>query len=472
MKLNQVKRLFLGFLCLILWALPFAAQASPFLVENGKVYGHRGPEGTVTLFAKAIGGNWELSINKVFTQEGKLYYFLSAELEDRKVQKNQLTNVVLTVNGKNVPLQLLEGLKPTFDGRNYQGYYAVPEDLIQLMTKAEQLSIAFQFEGASPETGNVKDTTVKAIRNLLPMEKERYVREGKVLEATDDPTNEVFHPQLFIPGAKAEDIMNALIYETNFYTSKGKEEFDYSGGYLVYHTTDPQMVVLSCRNGLSSGTDYVTVICRPYNNGVWVTMNLLVVSYSPGYYSGNIYHPGSTSYAPYENAPSSGIISTSGYWRTQSRLWAMRLRSVYQQLYGKADFGFTWEVKDVKRGPFKLLTVDSQKFPELDGIKAGDLLTSIDGVSTTLMTSEDIQSWMDNNGFGGPKTLSFKTAAGEEKKITLTPQVQLTAPENKKDYAKTLAEKMPKWFTQKDIIKVSDSKATVNRFDPLSKGMQ
>jgi len=58
----------------MLWIIPALVQASPFMVDNGKVYGHRGPNGTISLFAEALGGNWNFSIHKVFPPEGQMYY--------------------------------------------------------------------------------------------------------------------------------------------------------------------------------------------------------------------------------------------------------------------------------------------------------------------------------------------------------------------------------------------------------------
>lgn len=83
------------------------------------------------------------------------------------------------------------------------------------------------------------------------------------------------------------------------------------------------------------------------------------------------------------------------------------------------------------------------------------MLTSIDNVSTTLMSSLDLEYWLDN-GIGGPRTFTFRTATGEEKKVTVTPQFRPSKLEERTDYKKALAERMPKWFVKKEIKVVSE----------------
>gem|GEM_PF-3392394 len=473
--MNKIKRILLISLCLIIWAIPYLVQASPFDVENGKVYGHRGPDGTISLFAKAIGGNWNFSINKVFSHEGQMYYFLSAELEDRKVEKKHLTSVTLTINGKSVMLQQLKDLQPVIVGNSYQEYYSVPEDVLQQIAQATEMSIAFQFDGASPENGAVKDSTVKAFKRLILMEKNSYIREGRVLEATEEPSKVFFHPQIFIPNAKPEEVLDTLVYEINFDTYKGKEEFNYSSGYFINHTSDPDVTQLVCRSSFGGTTDFVTVACRPYSNGVWVTIGLMMQSYTPGSYGYNgAYFPGSVQYSFYENDSSDSLlVNTKDYWRTNSELWASKLHSVYNQLYGKIDYGFSVERKDIKKGPFKVSTVDFKKFPSLDNVSVGDLLVAIDGVSTALMGVRDLDCFLDN-GISGQRTFTFKSITGEEKKVTILSQVQLTAPETRKDYRKILMDKMPKWFVEKGITTLSPKTIFLesNICDPLGTGIK
>lgn len=471
--MNRVKKIAFVLLCFICWTS--LVQASPFDVENGKVYGHQGPDGTTSLLAKAIGGNWDFAIHKVFPNKGQMYYFLSAELEDRKVEKKHLTNVTLTINGKSIMLQPLKDFGPVIAGNSYQEYYSVPEDVLQQIAQATEMSIAFQFDGASPETGAVKDSTVKAFKRLIMMEKDSYIREGKVLDATEEPSKAFFHPQIFIPNAKPEEVLDALVYEINFDTYKGKEEFNYSSGYFINHTSDPYVTQLVCRSSFGDTTDFVTVACRPYNNGVWVILNLMMQKYTPGSsgYNG-AYFPGSVGYSFYENDLSNSLlVNTKDYWQTKSELWAMDLHSVYNQLYGKVDYGFSFERKDIQKGPFKVTTVDLKKFPELDRVSVGDSLVAIGGVSTTLVGVQDLDYWLDN-GMSEQRTFTFKSITGEEKKVTISPQVQLTASETRKDYKKILMDKMPKWFVEKDITPLSPKSIFLesNVYDPLGTGIK
>jgi hypothetical protein len=471
-RMKQVQRILVIFACLVILTIPALVQASPFSVENGKVYGHREPDGKIVLLAKAIGGNWSFSVNKIFTAGGKSHYFISAELEDQKVKKNHLTGVVLTIDGKSVPLQLINNTQSITDETTYHGYYLVSEELLSRMANAQDMHIAFDFDGASPENGTVKATTVAAFKRLFLMNQERYVREGRVLGLKEDPNKAFLHPELFIPNAKPEDVMNALIYETNFNDYNGKEEFNYSEGYYIYHTSDPQVVQLVCRDNFAGSTDTVTVDCRPYNNGVWVTLSLMLEYYTGGSYGyGGVYFPGTVYENFYEDAYSDDLFSdASGYWRMNAQLWADRLQAVYRDLYGEEDYGFTCKTENVKRGPFTVATVDVKKFPELTGVKAGDLLTAIDGVPTALMGATDLEYWLQNGEIGTPRTLSFKTLSGEEKKIVLLPQVRLTPPETRKDYKTILMEKMPKWFVKKDRIKLPlhSSYLDYDYYDPLA----
>ncbi|SDF57121.1 hypothetical protein [Sporomusa acidovorans] len=473
--MNIAKKIAFVLLCLICWIIPSLVQAAPFDVENGKVYGHKGPDGTTSLFAKAIGGNWNFTIHKVFPNKGQMYYFLSAELEDRKVGKKHVNSATLTINGKSVMLQPLTNFQPVIVKNSYQEYYSLPEDVRQQIAQATEMSIAFQFDGASPETGAVKDSTVKAFKRLIMLEKDSYIREGKVLEATEEPSKAFFHPQIFIPNAKPEEVLDALVYEINFDTYKGKEEFNYASGYFINHTSDPYVTQLVCRSSFGDTTDFVTVACRPYSNGVWVTINLMMQKCTPGRFGYNgAYFPGSVQYSFYENDSSNSlVVNTRNYWRTHSELWAMNLHSVYNQLYGKVDYGFSLARKDIKKGPFKVNTVDSKKFPELDRVSVGDSLVAIDGVSTTLMGVQDLDYWLDN-GISGQRTFTFKSITGEEKKVAISPQVQLTAPAASKDYRKILMDKMPKWFVEKGIRALSPKTIFLesNVYDPLGTGIK
>ena len=458
--MNQTKRILLISLCFMLWIIPALVQASPFMVDNGKVYGHRGPNGTISLFAEALGGNWNFSIHKVFPPEGQMYYFISAELDDSKVQRKHLINVKLIIDGKNISLPLLTGTQPIIKGRSYQGYYSLPEEVIKLIVNAKEMSIAFEFDRASPETGDVKGTTVAALKKLFPMEKERYVREGRVLETTDDPTKEVVHPQIFIPNVTPQEVLDALVYETNFYVNEGKDRLNDKERYFLRHTSDTQVIRLyGLKEYYPIVHECVTVACRPYDNGVWVTLGLLLERYTPPYVDKNdLSWPERLDYIE--------------YYFYKERQWGRRLHSVYQDLYGKVDYGFTYEIKDVKKGPFKVTTVDVKKFPELGNIKAGDLLMAIDGVPTTCMEEVDLEYWLDN-GLTKPKTFTFKTMAGEEKKITIMPQVQLVAPETRKDYGKILAEKMS-GLIGKDSISLSSASIYLesDTYDPLGNGLK
>lgn len=463
--MRVVKKITLLLLCMICLTATSLVQAAPFDVENGKVYGHRGPDGTTSLFAKAIGGNWNFAIHKVFPSNGQTYYFLSAEVDDSKVKRKHVTNVVLTINGKSVVLQPLKDFQAVIVDRSYQEYYSVPEEVIQQIAQATEMSIAFQFDGASPETGDVKDSTVKAFKTLIPMAKESYIREGKVLKATDDPSKAFFHPQIFIPNAKPDEVLDALIYRSNFETYREKEEFNYSSGYFINHTSDPYVTQLVCRDSFGETNDFVTVACRPYGTGVWVTLNLMMQGYTS---SGLLY-------GFYENdiSSSSLFVSAGDYWQTKSELWTMDLHSVYNELYGKVDYGFSVESKDVTKGPFKVTAVDLKKFPGLEHVSAGDLLVAIDGVSTTLMGLQDLDYWLDN-GMSAQRTFTFKSVTGEEKKITIAPQIQLASPESKKDYKKIFMDKMPKWFVEKDITTLSPNTIFLesNGYDPLGTGMK
>jgi hypothetical protein len=412
------------------------AQASPFYIEDGKTFGHKGPDGTISFFVQDADSKWKLQIHKVFSTDGKFYYFLYADVINHNFETNPLPSLVMTVDNQNIPLKLLEGTKPVIVKKNLIAYYDVPEEVIQMLAKADTMVLTFQFDNTKVAARKTILSQLAGFKQLGVLEKSSYIREGQVLDSTQDIEKAIFHPQLFIPNVTPEEVIDALIYETNFNTYKGKEEFDYSNGYFVYHTSDPQVVQLLCRQGLSSGCDFVTIACRPYENGVWVTLSLRADA--------------PEGYTFYEQTRSRSFVGTMGYWRTNSRLWGMKLQSVYGKLYGKTDYGFICDPKNSKKGPFKIISVDTKMFPQLDGVKAGDMLTNIDNVSTAFMSILDLEYWLDN-GTGGTRTFTFKTVSGEEKKITITPQFHFSKPEERKDYKKVLAEKMPKWFVEKEI---------------------
>ncbi len=444
--------------CMIL-LLGSQVQAAPFYAEDGKVLGHKGPDGTVSFFVQDATLSWKTQIHKVFSVNGNYYYFLYVNVLDRNFATNPLPSLVMTVNGQDMPLKLLEGTQPVIDKNSLTAYYQLSEELIQTLAKADTMVLTFQFDNAKVATRKTIPSKFAGFKQLGAIDKSAYIREGQVFEPVQDLEKTIFHPQIFIPNVTPEEVIDALIYEANFDNYKGKEKFNYSYGYFVYHTTDPQVVQLLCRDGLSSGYDFVTIACRPYNNGVWVTLSLMADA--------------SGGYTFYEQTRSTGFVGTMGYWRANSRLWAMKLQSVYGKLYGKIDYGFTCDSKSSEKGPFKIMSVDVERFPQLEGVKAGDMLTSVDNVSTTLLSLMDLEFWLDN-GIGGARTLTFRTAAGEEKKITITPQFQPSKPEERKDYKKTLAEKMPKWFTKKDIKDVSPDGCFLESdiYNPLETGLK
>ena len=416
-------------------------QASPFYIEDGKNFGHKGPDGTISIFVQDSTPNWKMQIHKVFLADGKLYYFLYVDIIDRNFETNPLPSMVMTLNGQNIPLKLLEGTKPVIEKKNLIAYYELSEEVIQMLAKADTMILTLQFENTKVATRKTIPSKFAGFKQLAVVDKNSYIREGQLLDPDKNIEKTMFHPQIFIPNATPEEVFDALIYETNFNTYKGKEKFDYSNGYFVYHTSDPQVVQLLCRQGLSSGYDFVTIACRPYNNGVWVTLSLMADA--------------SEGYTFYEQTSSRSLVGTMGYWRTNSCLWGMRLHSVYGKLYGKIDYGFTCDPQNSKKGPFKIISVDVNMFPQLDGVKVGDMLASIDNVSTTLMSILDLEYWLDN-GIGGPRTFTFRTAAGEEKKVAISPQFRPGQLEERKDYKKALTEKMPKWFVKKETQVVSE----------------
>ena len=426
--------------CMILLLNP-QAKASPFYVEDGKIFGHKGPDSTISFFVQDATFNWKTQIHKVFTTDSKYYYFLYVDVIDRNFETNPLPNMVMTLNGQNIPLKLLEGTKPVIEKKNLSAYYELPEEVIQTLAKADTMVLTLQFDNAKVATRKTIPSKFTGFKQIAVVDKSSYIREGQLLDQDQNIEKTIFHPQIFIPNATAEEVIDALIYETNFNTYKGKEKFDYSSGYFVYHTSDLQVVQLLCRQGVSSGNDFVTIACRPYNNGVWVTLSLMADA--------------SEGYTFYEQTRSSSFVGTMGYWRTNSRLWGMKLHSVYGKLYGKIDYGFICDPQNSEKGPFKIMSVDVNMFPQLDGVKAGDMLTSIDNASTTLMSTLDLEYWLDN-GTGGARTFTFRTAAGEEKKVTITPQVRPSKVEERTDYKKALAEKMPKWFVKKEIKVASE----------------
>lgn len=429
---------FAALFCTFVLVPPFA-NAAPFYVEDGSVYGHKGPDGTISFFAKDTAAKWSIQIHKVFSAEDKVYYFLKAGLSDKNFATQMLPDLVLTLNKQDFLLKPLDGKEPHINKNYFSGWYALPEEAVQLLAKADTMALNLQYAGVPPKTWKPFPSKLAGFRQLPALEKTAYIREGVILQPEREPEKTIFHPQLFIPGVTPAEVIDALIYEANFNTYKGKETFDYSSGYFVYRTTDPQVVQLLCRQGLSNAADFVTVACRPYKNGVWVTLSLMAERYSYGYH-----------YSFYEDTPSGSFIATQGYWRTNSRLWGRKLHSIYANFYGNHDYGFSYDWQDRKRGPFAIRTVNLQKFPELEGVKAGDLLTAVDGAATALMGPLDLEYFLDD-GIGGPKTFTFKTAGGEEKKVTIIPQVQFAKPEGRKDYNKILAEKMPKWFWKKEI---------------------
>jgi len=427
-------------ICLIVGMIPATMYASPFEVQNGRVYGHRSPDGAISFFAKDSSSRWGFIVNKVFPCDGKMYYFVSIRLEDNKFRKNPLSNVNLTINEKTFTLQPIASVQPLFEEREFQGGYSLPEEAILLMGKAKKIVVTFNFDGTSPETREVEETSMAPLTKLLSMEKECYVREGKVLGEKEDPNKQVFYPQLFIPNAKPAEVQAGIIFETNYEEKKGKYEVDYSEGYTVERTKDQQVIQLESPKPFDDDYDFVTIACRPYKNGVWVTVSLLQKEYNGQY--GPSYYP----YTKTSSSLSSLLIDTKSVLRTRAEIWSMRLQSVYRNLYGSYDYGFVLEYdKKAKTGSFKVKAVSAKDFPELTDIEPGDLLTAINGTSTALMHSLDFEYWL-NDGSGKPLTFTFKTNAGEEKKLTVTPRFRPVAPEAKKDYPK-LIEKMPKRFS-------------------------
>lgn len=446
-------------LAFILLVMNSPVQASPFYIEDGKIYGHKGPDGTISIFVQDSAPNWKVQIHKVFSTNGKLDYFLYADIIDRNFETNSLPSMVMTLNGQNIPLKLLEGTKTVIEKRNFIAYYELSEEVIQMFAKADTMILTFQFDNTKTATRKTIPSKFTGFKQLATIDKSAYIREGQLLEPDQNIEKTIFYPQIFIPNATPEEVFDALIYETNFNTYKGKEKFDYSNGYFVYHTSDPQVIQLLCRQGVSSGYDFVTIACRPYNNGVWVTLSLMADA--------------PEGYTFYEQTRSRSFVGTMGYWRTKSRLWGMKLHSVYRQFYGEVDYGFVCDPQNSEKGPFKIISVDVNRFPQLDGVKAGDMLIGIDNVATTLMSALDMKYWLDN-GIDGPRTFIFKTEAGEEKKVTITPQFRSSKPEDRKDYKTVFAEKMPEWFVKKNIKTVSEDGKFLetNIYNPLGTGLK
>jgi hypothetical protein len=447
--------------CLLIWLIPYTGNATPFDIENGQIYGHQSPDETISFFIQdAANTNWNFQVHNVLSVDGKQYYFLYAELNDKRISKEPVTGVVLTLDGKDFALQQLEGIAPIVNDRMFRGWYALPEEVITKLGHVEQMALNFQFASSPPKVCKPFPSITTSFRKIVTMTRQQYVREGKVLEAADDLKKVAYYPQIYIPDTTQEEVLAALIYDANFYKSKNKDKFDYSNGYFVKYTLDPRVTQFESRQSYGENYAFITVVTKPYKDGVWATLNLQRKEYG-----GNriLYYP--------INTPTSGVISSRSYWRSESEQWAARLASAYKGIYGYYDCGLTWtEAKDKKQGPFPITNVNAATFPELADIKNGDLITKINNTPTESMTTLDLEYWTQSDH--NPITFTIKSPTGVEKKITVVPQLQLMKAEDKKDYKK-LIEKMPKWFTKTDKrAPLTSGFVESDIYNPLGEGLK
>lgn len=433
----------------VLMMITGLCHAVPYASRDGEIYGHRSPNGTTSFFAEDtgsswFGGNcWNLSIHRAFLPDGKMLNYIFAEIVDGKVKKTPVTGISFAINNNQILLEPMERFKPYIQDKTFRGWYIIPEEAVKSLENAETISLTFNFAGASPKVIKIDEKVVKRFRNLPLMQKENYVREGKVFGSNPelDLSKQIVYPSIFIPNAKPEDVKAALVYHATFEDKKGKEEFLYYQGHSVTNfAKEPAVFELEECKGVGDGYySLVTVKCSPYKDGTFVTMGLVQKLYS---YYGN---PPTLniSYSDYVHNTGT-LFNMSDYWRSKAERWARILLSIHHEYSGVYSYGFTWhEVKDTKKGPFKLATVNSKDFPELAAITQGDFLIAINKVTTDHMQPLDLNFGLDSNA--GPVMFTFKTQTGEEKQITITPKL-LTPKGGNKDYKK-IVEGIPKKFT-------------------------
>lgn len=451
--------------CLMLWLVPAYGYLSPVPIEDGPIYGHKSKEGTISFFVKDSSYNnwksifngsqtskeWEVQLHKVLSPDGKQYYALHAEVNGKDIGADPVTGVILTLDNKDYALTLLDGVAPVAQDKLYHAWYALPDEAIKQLANASELSISYKFTVKPNKIVRPFPSKLASFKRLPLLEKSHYIREGQVFEPTADIARELYYPQVFIPNTTPEEVIAALIYEANFMQYKGKDEFNYSFGYEVRYTPDPQVVQFESMGPYDRHYSFITAAARPYKDGVWVTMGFMQKSY----------YDGKSSYNPFNK-------SIRGYWRLENDIWSMRLLSVQRALSGGYySCGLGW--KDSKTGPYEISVVNSKSFPELANIKEKDLIIAVNGVPTTSMLPLDMRYLLETNT--SPVEFTIKSTDGTESKVVITPQFnKLDNP--KKDY-KALITKVPKRFMKLDKnAPLGDEFIDSNIFDPLGAGLK
>lgn len=228
-----------------------------------------------------------------------------------------------------------------------------------------------------------------------------------------------------------EDIKAALIYYGVYAAKQEKDGSSYYDEHSLWSTQDPQVVQMEEIKAVDDAHSFVSIACRPYDNGVWVTMGFAEKVYHG--YTGQFYTP--PSYTEYGYSHSI-LIDMSSVWRSKADRWAHILLPIAQEFNGSYDYGFSWaEQKANKKTVYVLTSVNMAEFPSLEGINIGDELVAVNGISTSGMRNIDLSYWFEGNGSSVIATFRLKT--GEEKKVMLVPKLR-PGTTTKRDYKKII----------------------------------
>lgn len=106
---------------------------------------------------------------------GNYYYFLYVNVLDRNFATNPLPSLVMTANGQNIPLKLLEGRQPVVEKNSLTAYYELPEEIVQMLAKADTMVLTFQFDNAKVATRKTIPSKFAGFKQLGAMDKSAYI---------------------------------------------------------------------------------------------------------------------------------------------------------------------------------------------------------------------------------------------------------------------------------------------------------
>ena len=429
----------------------FAGQAFAAEQRPGRIYWYQDRNGALSFIAQDIDYqkslNWKnsglpaavvIEAHKVMASE-KTYYAIRACVTGKAAENTQIASVAITLDGKEYALNTLPGARKDKLDKAIQEWYAVDSDLFAAMSKVQKTRVVLKTSNGKVYDNSPDKIFAASLRRLDTMNRDNYLSQDKVI-----PMGPMY--SLFIPGAKPDEIGQALTYKMNYMEVKGKEELLRGLSYEVKKNADWSVVAFEnesrfFKDGfmIFGGPDrydypFIWATMKAANGGTWLSYAIM----------GKTYRNGPVSYEyilPKEDAPTSDIREADRW--LEAAMW------VYELYHGKYIYGMQWgkaiTEKDVwkamraewKPGPFEIRSVDATAFPELAEVKPGELITAINGMSTANIKYKE--SLFKTACDGKPIEFTIRDAAGKQRTVTVKPKFEASKL-TKKNYQMIISE--------------------------------